>query len=109
MTDGPPVSGPGADGAPAPPSAGAAASLTVSPSLAVAPLDGVPAGEPAPAGAASPTLRADAWRTIRRRPDTIAAGLVLAFFGVVVLFPTLFTSQDPQHCLIGESKLHPGW
>jgi oligopeptide transport system permease protein len=59
------------------------------------------------ASPASPTLTADAWRTLRRRPDTIVAALILGFFLVVVAFPGLFTSADPQRCLITESKLRP--
>ena len=103
MTDGLPTEGRPDDGEAARPIAGAAATLAVrtgSPGLRSRRLRWA---------SASPTIRADAWRTIRRRPDTIAAGVVLAFFTLVVLFPTLFTSQDPQHCLISESKLHPGW
>ena len=57
--------------------------------------------------ASSRTLAADAWRTLRRRPDTIIAAVILAFFLVMVAFPGLFTSADPQHCLITESKLRP--
>jgi oligopeptide transport system permease protein len=57
--------------------------------------------------AASPTLASDALRSLRRRPDTIAAAVILTFFLVVVAFPRLFTSADPQHCLISESKLRP--
>ena len=55
----------------------------------------------------SPTLLADAWRTLRRRPDTIVAAVILAFFMVVVAFPGWFTSADPKRCLITESKLRP--
>lgn len=56
---------------------------------------------------ASRTLLADAWHTLRRRPDTIVAAVILAFFGVVVAFPGLFTGADPQQCLISESKIRP--
>ena len=49
----------------------------------------------------------DAWRTLRRRPDTIVAAVILVFFLVVAVFPGLFTSADPQHCLITESKIRP--
>jgi oligopeptide transport system permease protein len=59
--------------------------------------------------AASRTLTADAWRTVRRRPDTIAAAVVLVFFLLVAAFPWLFSSADPQHCLITESKIRPQW
>jgi oligopeptide transport system permease protein len=53
------------------------------------------------------TLVGDAWRTLRRRPDTIVAAVILVFFLVVAVFPGLFTSTDPQHCLITESKIRP--
>ena len=55
----------------------------------------------------APTLTADAWRTLRRRPDTIVAAVILGFFVVVVAFPGLFTSADPQQCLITQSKMRP--
>ena len=56
---------------------------------------------------ASRTLTGDAWHTLRRRPDTIAASVILLFFMLVVAVPTLFTDTDPQLCLISESKIHP--
>src|SRR5918995_1106580 len=56
---------------------------------------------------ASPTLTVDAWRTLRRRPDTIVAAVILGFFMIVVAFPGLFTDADPKRCLITESKLRP--
>ncbi len=56
---------------------------------------------------ASRKLSGDAWRSLRRRPDTIAAAVILAFFMFVVAFPSVFTDADPQSCLIGESKIHP--
>lgn len=57
--------------------------------------------------AAGRSLGADAWRRLRRRPDVIVAVVVVAFFAVVAAFPTLFTSTDPQRCVIGDSKIHP--
>jgi oligopeptide transport system permease protein len=57
--------------------------------------------------AASRTLASDAWHTLRRRPDTIVAAAIFAFFLLVVAFPWVFTSADPQHCLISESKIRP--
>lgn len=56
---------------------------------------------------ASRTLSADAWRTLRRRPDTIVAAVILAFFLFVLAFPGVFTDADPQRCLITQSKLRP--
>ena len=52
-------------------------------------------------------MTADAWHSLRRRPDTIAAAVILAFFMFVVAFPWVFTDTDPQSCLITESKIHP--
>jgi ABC-type dipeptide/oligopeptide/nickel transport system permease subunit len=60
-----------------------------------------------PRDPASRTLTADAWRTLRRRPDTIAAAVVLLFFLVVAAFPWLFTDTDPQLCLISEARIRP--
>lgn len=56
---------------------------------------------------ATRTLSADAWRTLRRRPDTIVAAAILLFFFVVVAFPGWFTDTDPQECLIARSKVRP--
>ncbi len=57
--------------------------------------------------AASRTLTADAWRSLRRRPDTIAAAVILAFFLFVVAFPWAVHGHRPADCLITESKIHP--
>ncbi len=57
--------------------------------------------------ASSRTLTSEAWRSLRRRPDTVAAAVILAFFMFVVAFPWVFTDTDPQRCLIAESKIHP--
>ncbi|QIS08315.1 ABC transporter permease [Nocardia arthritidis] len=40
----------------------------------------------------------DAWRQLRRNPIFIAAALLILFVAVVVLFPQLFTDQDPRYC-----------
>ncbi|GAB6939227.1 ABC transporter permease [Isoptericola variabilis] len=61
----------------------------------------------APAVDASRSLGGDAWRRLRRRPDVIAAAVVVVFFAVMAAFPRLFTSTDPQSCLIGDSKIRP--
>jgi ABC-type dipeptide/oligopeptide/nickel transport system permease subunit len=58
-------------------------------------------------GAASRTLTGDAWRALRRRPDTIIAAVIFAFFVFVAAFPWLFTDTDPQHCLIREARIRP--
>ncbi|MCA5892915.1 ABC transporter permease [Isoptericola sp. NEAU-Y5] len=57
--------------------------------------------------AASRTVVSDAWRTLRRRPDVVVAALVIAFFAFMAAFPGVFTSTDPQSCIIGDSKIRP--
>lgn len=56
---------------------------------------------------ATRSLTGDAWRSLRRRPDTIAAAIILGFFALVVIAPGLFTKTDPQSCLITQSKIRP--
>ncbi|MFI6043200.1 ABC transporter permease [Nocardia sp. NPDC051321] len=40
----------------------------------------------------------DAWRQLRRNPIFIVAALMILFVLVVVIWPGLFTSQDPRYC-----------
>ncbi|QIS01271.1 ABC transporter permease subunit [Nocardia brasiliensis] len=40
----------------------------------------------------------DAWRQLRRNPIFIVAALMILFILVVVIWPGLFTSQDPRYC-----------
>jgi len=61
----------------------------------------------APRVGASASLGGDAWRRLRRRPDVVASAFIVAFFAVMAVFPTLFTSTDPQRCVIGDSKIRP--
>ncbi|SKC37794.1 ABC transporter permease [Krasilnikoviella flava] len=61
----------------------------------------------APGTGVSASLGGDAWRRLRRRPDVIVSALVVVFFTVMAAFPTLFTSTDPQRCIIGDSKTRP--
>lgn len=65
------------------------------------------AGAPSAGGPVERSLTADAWRSLRRRPDVVVAALVLVFFVVVAALPWLFTSADPQRCVIGDSKIRP--
>lgn len=51
----------------------------------------------------------DAFRTLRRRPDVILASMVAIFFLFVTMFPGVFTSADPKHCDISQSKVRPQW
>ena len=75
----------------------------------VAPEGDVTAGPADAAVAEAPTrtLLADAWRMLRRRPDTIIAAVVLTFFVLVAAFPWLFTRTNPRLCLITQSKMRP--
>jgi peptide/nickel transport system permease protein/oligopeptide transport system permease protein len=57
--------------------------------------------------APSRTLAADAWRSLRRRPEVVMATVIVAFFAIMAAFPTLFTKTDPRQCLIREARLHP--
>ncbi|GGK47045.1 ABC transporter permease [Nocardia camponoti] len=41
----------------------------------------------------------DAWRRLRRNPIFLAAVFLIAFVALVVVWPSLFTSQDPRACL----------
>lgn len=68
------------------------------------------AGEMTAVAAEAPvtqSLRAEAWQTLRRRPDTIVAAVILGFFALVVAVPGLFTRTDPQSCLITNSRVRP--
>ncbi|MEV6274431.1 ABC transporter permease [Nocardia sp. NPDC051832] len=40
----------------------------------------------------------EAWRQLRRNPIFVVAMLMIIFVMIVVFFPSLFTSQDPQYC-----------
>ncbi|MFI6427512.1 ABC transporter permease [Promicromonospora sp. NPDC050880] len=65
---------------------------------------------PAAATTRSSSPLADAWRTLRRRPDTIAAAVVLLFFATMAAFPRLFTTTSPRSCPIREARTTPqGW
>lgn len=74
--------------------------------------------DPATAASVTPRTRAgevsrspwsDAFQTLVRRPPVILATLVVAFFVLVGVFPTLFTQTDPQRCDIAQSKIRPQW
>ncbi|MEU7766342.1 ABC transporter permease [Nocardia sp. NPDC049190] len=40
----------------------------------------------------------DAWRQLRRNPIFVVAALLIAFVLIVVIWPGLFTDQDPRYC-----------
>ncbi|KAA8890889.1 ABC transporter permease [Nocardia colli] len=48
----------------------------------------------------------DAWRQLRRNPIFIIAALMILFVLVVVIWPGLFTSQDPRYCN-GDFSMNP--
>ncbi|MEU7139194.1 ABC transporter permease [Nocardia sp. NPDC046473] len=48
----------------------------------------------------------DAWRQLRRNPIFIVAALMILFVLVVVIWPGLFTSQDPRYCN-GDFSMNP--
>ena len=45
----------------------------------------------------------EAWRTLRRRPLFIISSLIILLLIVVALFPGLFASVDPRHCVLQNS------
>ena len=54
----------------------------------------------------------EAWRSLRKRPLFIISSLIILFLIVVALFPNLFASQDPRHCVLqhslgGSASGHP--
>ncbi|MFC6010135.1 ABC transporter permease [Nocardia lasii] len=50
--------------------------------------------------AGSPTsIWGDAWRRLRRNPVFLVSVVLIAFVMLVVVWPSLFTSQDPRQCL----------
>jgi oligopeptide transport system permease protein len=60
-------------------------------------------------GLVTRSLWADTLHTLRRRPDVIVASAVALFFVVMAAAPRLFTSTDPQHCDVSQSKIRPQW
>ncbi|KAF0835695.1 ABC transporter permease [Nocardia caishijiensis] len=50
--------------------------------------------------AGTPTsIWGDAWRRLRRNPVFLVAVVLIVLVLLVVVWPSLFTSQDPRHCL----------
>ncbi|MBH0781366.1 ABC transporter permease [Nocardia bovistercoris] len=52
------------------------------------------------------SLWRDAWRRLRRNPLFVIAALLIVFVLVVVIWPSLFTDQDPRYCN-GDFSMHP--
>jgi oligopeptide transport system permease protein len=42
----------------------------------------------------------EAWRTLRRRPLFIVSSVIIVLLIVVAVFPDLFASTDPTHCVL---------
>jgi oligopeptide transport system permease protein len=53
------------------------------------------------------SLWSDAWQDLRRRPLFIIAGSVILLLAVIALFPSLFTSVDPNHKDLDFSRQTP--
>ena len=45
----------------------------------------------------------EAWRTLRRRPLFIVSALIILLLIIIAIFPGLFASQDPRHCVLQNS------
>lgn len=53
------------------------------------------------------SLRSDAWRSMRRNPMFwVSAGLI-AIFVLMAIWPSLFTSTNPTHAVLAESRQRP--
>jgi oligopeptide transport system permease protein len=53
------------------------------------------------------SLWSDAWQDLRRRPLFIIAGAVILLLVIIALFPSLFTSADPNHKDLDFSRKPP--
>ncbi|MGB3442182.1 MAG: ABC transporter permease [Actinophytocola sp.] len=53
------------------------------------------------------SLWSDAWRDVRRRPLFIIAGAVILLLTVIAIFPSWFTSVDPNHKDLDFSRQPP--
>jgi oligopeptide transport system permease protein len=53
------------------------------------------------------SLWSDAWRDLRRRPLFIVAGAVIVLLAVIAIFPSWFTSVDPNHQDLDFSRQKP--
>lgn len=71
----------------------------------VAPLDETPLQAIDALNTTAPptSLWKDAWKQLRRNPIFIVSVALLSFIFVVVVFPSLFTNQDPQLCITAKS------
>jgi len=90
------------------PTAGAAASApqTLDQVHLVEPEPGAP-GAPPPVKEVSRSLGRDAWRELRRNPVFIISSIIVLIFVVMAIWPSLFTSKDPDLGDLQESRLPP--
>lgn len=49
----------------------------------------------------------EAWKQLRRNPLFIISAVLLTFLAVVIVFPGLFTGNDPSYCQTGKSLAGP--
>ncbi|MGO1948042.1 MAG: ABC transporter permease [Mycobacteriaceae bacterium] len=75
---------------------------------------GVPSDGPqeSPAGKGSKgtedaSLWVDAWRMLRRNPWFVISGVLLLVMIVMAVFPRVFTSTNPRHCPLSNSRQNP--
>ncbi len=50
------------------------------------------------------SLWSDAWHDLRRNPTFVISAVLILFLIVVAIFPSLFTSTNPQRCDLGQSN-----
>jgi oligopeptide transport system permease protein len=53
------------------------------------------------------SLWSDAWRDLRRRPLFVIAGAVIILLAIIAIFPSWFTSVDPNHQDLDFSRQKP--
>lgn len=68
----------------------------------LSPIESAELGEPAVSG-----LVSDAWYELRRNPVFIVSAIFLLIFGLMAVFPSLFTRLDPRDCSLLRSVVRP--
>ncbi|RIJ77815.1 ABC transporter permease [Nakamurella silvestris] len=54
------------------------------------------------------SLWQDAWRSLRKNPIFLISALMILFVLFVAFFPGVFTSEDPNYCVLSRSPLNKG-
>ena len=54
------------------------------------------------------SLTSDAWRALRRNPIFWVSVVLITVFGLMAVWPSLFTSTDPREAILAESRSRPG-